>query len=114
MSTTFSVIVTCYNYRDFVEEAVDSALAQTRAAAQVIVVDDGSTDGTKELLERLAREDDRILVIDNAGSGVASARNAGLHAADAPLIAFLDSDNAWAPHFLELMAREKFDGCRQG
>jgi glycosyltransferase involved in cell wall biosynthesis len=49
-STTFAVVVTCYNYKDYVAEAVDSALAQSRAAAQIIVVDDGSTDGSTQLL----------------------------------------------------------------
>ena len=48
--TTFAVVVTCYNYRDFVVEAVDSALAQSRPPSQVIVVDDGSKDGSQDLL----------------------------------------------------------------
>ena len=84
MSTTFSVIVTCYNYRDFVEEAVDSALAQTRAAAQVIVVDDGSTDGSSELLRARYGDDPRVTLLfgENGGQLAAFQRGAAVASGD--------------------------------
>ena len=84
MSTTFSVIVTCYNYRDFVEEAVDSALAQTRAAAQVIVVDDGSTDGSSELLRARYGDDPRVTLLFGENGGQLAAFQRGAVAPRSP------------------------------
>ena len=54
--TRFAVVVTCYNYRDYVVEAIESALAQTRAPKQVVVVDDGSRDGSQDLLRERAAD----------------------------------------------------------
>jgi len=93
-----SVIIPTYNYGRFIGEAVDSALAQTRAPLEVLVVDDGSTDGTAEVL---AAYGDRIRVLRQKNSGVAMARNAGIAAARGEYLAFLDSDDAWYPRKLE-------------
>jgi glycosyltransferase involved in cell wall biosynthesis len=97
--TTVSVIIPTYNYAPFLGEAIDSALAQTRAALEVIVVDDGSTDSTPEVL---AAYGDRIRVVRQKNRGVAAARNAGIAAARGEYVAFLDSDDAWYPRKLEL------------
>jgi glycosyltransferase involved in cell wall biosynthesis len=94
-----SVIIPTYNYARFVGEAVDSVLAQTLPPLEVIVVDDGSTDGTAEVL---ARYGDRIRVLRQKNAGVAMARNAGIAAARGEYLAFLDSDDAWYPRKLEL------------
>jgi glycosyltransferase involved in cell wall biosynthesis len=100
-TTTFAVVVTCYNYRDFVAEAVDSALAQTRPPKQVIVVDDGSKDGSQDLLRERYGDDTRVtlLICENGGQLVAFQR--GLAAADADVICFLDADDRWEPTHLE-------------
>jgi glycosyltransferase involved in cell wall biosynthesis len=100
-TTTFAVVVTCYNYRDFVAEAVDSALAQTRPPKQVIVVDDGSKDGSQDLLRERYGDDTRVtlLICENGGQLVAFQR--GLAAADADVICFLDADDRWEPSHLE-------------
>jgi glycosyltransferase involved in cell wall biosynthesis len=100
MTTTFAVVVTCYNYRDFVAEAVDSALTQTRPPKQVIVVDDGSKDGSQNLLRERYGDDPRVtlLMCKNGGQLVAFQR--GLAATEADVICFLDADDRWGPGYL--------------
>jgi glycosyltransferase involved in cell wall biosynthesis len=96
-----SVVIPTYNRAREVSAAIDSALAQTRPALEVIVVDDGSTDETMEVL---ARYGETIRVVRQANQGVSAARNAGIAAARGDLLAFLDSDDAWLPQSLELRA----------
>ena len=88
-----SVVIPTYNRREMVTEAVKSVLAQRDASIELIVVDDGSTDGTVEQLS----EFDEIKLIRTDRRGPAGARNRGVAVADAPLIAFLDSDDLWMP-----------------
>jgi glycosyltransferase involved in cell wall biosynthesis len=97
-----SVIIPAHNVARFVREAVDSALAQTRRDIEVIVVDDGSTDGTADVLGDL--DDPRLRVIRESHGGSAAARNAGLRMAAGELVAFLDADDRWAPVNLERQA----------
>lgn len=89
-----SVVVPTYNRRDLVTRAIDSVLAQTYSGLELIVVDDGSTDGTAD---RLKGYGDRIQVLRQTNRGVSAARNAGIRAAQGPLIALLDSDDYWLP-----------------
>jgi glycosyltransferase involved in cell wall biosynthesis len=91
-----SVVVPVYNGERFLGEALDSALAQDYQPLEVIVVDDGSTDGSVAVAE--SRELD---VLKQTNQGVAAARNAGLHASAGELIAFLDQDDLWLPGKLE-------------
>ncbi len=100
-TTSFAVVVTCYNYRDYVVEAVDSALAQTRAAKQIIVVDDGSKDGSQDLLQARYGNDARVTLMfcENGGQLVAFQR--GLAATDADVICFLDADDRWDTSHLQ-------------
>ena len=98
---TISVIIPAWNRAREVCRAIDSALAQTRPPLEVIVVDDGSTDETPEVL---ARYGDRIRALRQENQGVAAARNAGIAAARGDLLAFLDSNDAWLPRKLELQA----------
>lgn len=100
-NTSFSVLVTCYNYKAFVEEAVDSALAQTRAALQVIVVDDGSTDGSTELLQARYGNDPRVTLLCGENGGQLVAFQRGVAAATGEVLCFLDADDRWAPDYLE-------------
>lgn len=104
MSTTFSVIITCYNYKAFVEEAVDSALAQTRAAAQVIVVDDGSTDGSTQLLQQRYGNDARVTLVCGENGGQLVAFQRGIAAARGDVLCFLDADDRWEPDYLAKIA----------
>jgi glycosyltransferase involved in cell wall biosynthesis len=98
MTPEVSVMIPSYNRRAMVLEAVDSVLAQSNQSFELIVIDDGSTDGTAEHLTRLATPI-RIERIEH--SGPAAARNRAAELASAPLIAFLDSDDLWAPTKLE-------------
>jgi glycosyltransferase involved in cell wall biosynthesis len=100
MAVAFSVVVTCCNYRDFVAEAVDGALAQTRAAAQVIVVDDGSTDGSTEYLTQRYGGDPRVTLLCGPNGGQLAAFQRGAAAARGDVLCFLDADDRWAPDYL--------------
>ena len=98
-----SVCITCHNESAFVEEAVRSVLRQTAAdhIEQIIIVDDGSTDGSPEKLQRLADETGRILLITQENRGLPVARNRAMREATGDLIAFLDGDDIWAPSKIE-------------
>src|SRR6266446_5212208 len=89
-----SAIIAVYNGAATVAQAIDSVLAQTFGDLDLIVVNDGSTDGTPGVLRNYG---DRIRVVDQPNCGVAVARNAGVRASRSEYIAFLDSDDAWAP-----------------
>jgi glycosyltransferase involved in cell wall biosynthesis len=93
-SPAVSVIIPSFNRAWCLGEAVDSVLAQEFRGFELIVVDDGSTDGTPRLL---AAYGDAIRVLRRENGGVSAARNAGIAAARAALIAFLDSDDLWLP-----------------
>jgi glycosyltransferase involved in cell wall biosynthesis len=92
-----SVIIPTYNRAWCLGEAVDSVLAQDFNGFELIVVDDGSTDGTAELL---AAYGNQIIILQRENSGVSAARNAGIAAARGEWIAFLDSDDLWLPRKL--------------
>jgi glycosyltransferase involved in cell wall biosynthesis len=100
-----SVIVPCYNCSNTLARAVTSVAAQTRRPEELILVDDSSTDGTRNVMERLQRElgGDWIQVVTlSANSGPGAARNAGWDAATQPWVAFLDADDAWHKGKLEI------------
>jgi glycosyltransferase involved in cell wall biosynthesis len=95
---TVAAVIPVYNGGAFVAEAIESVLGQTHPVAECIVVDDGSTDPTAEIVARFGG---RVRLIRQANSGVATARNRGAAAASARYVAFLDADDAWAPEKLE-------------
>jgi len=95
-----SVVIPTYNRRVLVAEAVACVLAQTHEDLELIVVDDGSTDGTAEALKAQLDGEARASVLRKANGGTASARNRGIKAARAAWIAFLDSDDLWEPGYL--------------
>ncbi|BBO91457.1 glycosyltransferase family 2 protein [Desulfosarcina ovata] len=93
-SPLVSVVLPTYNRAWTVRSAIDSVLNQDYTALELIVVDDGSTDGTADLLADYGTQ---IQVIRQSNQGVSAARNAGIQAAEGNLIALLDSDDAWLP-----------------
>ncbi|MCK8600208.1 glycosyltransferase family 2 protein [Desulfoferrobacter suflitae] len=95
-----SVIITTYNHRDFILETLDSVFAQTLSEYEVIVINDGSSDDTEDLLLPLARAGRiRNILQDNSGPG--AARNRGIAEARGEFIALLDDDDIWPPDKLQ-------------
>jgi glycosyltransferase involved in cell wall biosynthesis len=90
-----SAVVTTYNYARFLPDALDSVLAQSHRDLEVVVVDDGSTDDTDAVVARYAERGVRYVRRGRGGAG--RARNTGLELTSAPLVAFLDADDAWLP-----------------
>ncbi len=97
-----SVIVPAYNASVTIVAALGSVLGQTRPADEVVVVDDGSQDGTAELVER---ELPQVRVLRQANAGPSAARNRAAAAAEGDWLAFLDADDLWLPHKLEAQLR---------
>ncbi|MBI3350404.1 MAG: glycosyltransferase [Burkholderiales bacterium] len=92
-----AVVMPAYNSADYINEAIDSALAQTGVTIELIVVDDGSSDDT---VKRVQAYGDRVRLIEQPNQGSAVARNRGVAAANAEFIAFLDADDYWHPQKL--------------
>ena len=94
-----SVVTAAYNMGHHLAEAVDSVLAQDYPHLELIVVDDGSTDGTPEVLARYADER-RVTVLRQENAGQTVAKNRGMRRARGEYVGFCDADNAWLPHKL--------------
>ncbi len=96
----FSVIIPTYNRAAFIETAIKSVLAQSFSDLELIVVDDGSTDNTEELVRSLEKEDARLQYIKQENKGRSTARNVGIDAAFGEYVCFLDSDDFWKENHL--------------
>lgn len=101
---TVSVIIPVYNGLKHIETTLDTVLQQTHPADEIIVIDDGSTDGSVELLERLGAELP-ITVIHQPNAGQSAARNTAAKLATSELLAFVDHDDQWYPKHLEKLTR---------
>lgn len=101
-----SIIVPVYNSKPFLEQCTDSLLAQTFSDFEAWLVDDGSTDGSSELCDRLGRKDPRIRVMHTANHGVTHARKVGVEQASGEWITFADSDDTLPADALERLYRE--------
>jgi glycosyltransferase involved in cell wall biosynthesis len=98
-----SVVIPLYNKEQSIESTLDSVLAQTYKDFEIVVVDDGSTDKSADVVSAI--DDDRIVFISQENQGVSAARNTGIIAAKGEYVAFLDGDDLWHPEYLETLVR---------
>lgn len=96
-----SVIMPCRNGEKFLHQSIESVRAQTFSNWQLLVIDNGSTDGSKRIVEEFSDIDSRVVSLSTEKLGAAAARNVGIEAASGRLIAFLDCDDRWSPEKLE-------------
>jgi glycosyltransferase involved in cell wall biosynthesis len=98
-----TVVITCFNYGQYLPEAIGSAKSQTGGSPRIVVVDDGSSDAlTKAALDEV-QADPEVTLIRQANSGAAAARNTGLRAATTPYLMALDADDRLPPHALAVL-----------
>jgi len=96
-----SAIIPCYNGEDFVEDAIRSVLDQTYDILELIVVDDGSTDNSKEVLQKYTDHNKISILFNDENRGIPASRNRAIREADGQFIAFLDQDDIWLENKLE-------------
>jgi len=100
-----SVVIALFNKAAYIKRTIESILWQTVLPQEIIIVDDGSTDGGGEIVESF--QNPRIRLIRQKNQGVSVARNNGVKESKGELIAFLDADDAWKPRFLEVILNLK-------
>lgn len=98
MSVKFSVIMPAYNVEKYIGESIDSILGQNYSSFELIIIDDGSTDNTREVCEEYAKIDKRIKFVHKTNGGLSSARNRGLQIAKGEYVLFIDSDDYWCDY----------------
>lgn len=96
-----SIITPCYNGAKHVSDTIESVLKQTYSDWEMIIVDDGSTDNSAEIIKSYVDKDKRVKLFQQPNGGSASARNNGIRKAEGQYIALLDADDLWLPSFLE-------------
>ena len=100
-----SVIIPAYNIEDYIGRCLDSVLSQTYKNLEIIIVDDGSSDRTGEILDDYKKKDQRIRVIHKENGGVSSARNTGIEAAKGDYIGFIDGDDLAEPELFKTLMK---------
>ena len=101
----FSIIIPVYNVSNYIEVTVGSILSQTYSNFELLLIDDGSIDGSSELLDKMEQNDKRIRVFHQPNSGVSAARNLGLENAVGEWIVFVDGDDAISNDTLYVLSR---------
>ena len=111
MTKTVSVIVPVYNVKKYLGKCIDSIINQTYKNLEIILVDDGSTDGSEVICDEYKQKDDRIIVIHKENGGLSDARNAGIDISTGDYIGFVDSDDYIDPDFYDILVNNirKYD-----
>ena len=104
--TTISVVIPTYNYGHYINRAIDSALDQTIPPVEIIIVDDGSTDNTEQIISKDYNADDKIKYIKKTNTGPASARNLGIKNAIGEFVLLLDADDKLQHNTIELLTEK--------
>ena len=99
--TLVSIVVPVYNMEQYLSQCIESIIAQTHRALEIIIVNDGSSDRSLEIAHDLARKDPRIVVIDKPNGGVSSARNEGIERMQGSYVTFVDADDSIHPTYIE-------------
>ncbi|HET7101594.1 MAG TPA: glycosyltransferase family A protein, partial [Terriglobia bacterium] len=108
----FTVVVTTYNYAHLLSDALRALAAQTVNDFELLIVDDGSTDNTEEIVEQFRPQFQDFHYLKKPNEGAANARNHGVQSARGTHIAILDADDVWSPRYLEAV-RQKFQSTPQ-
>ena len=98
-----SIIIPVFNVRPYLVEALDSVLAQTYTNLEIIIIDDGSTDGSGKICDDYVEKDARVRVIHQENKGLSTARNVGLDRMTGEFVVFLDPDDAYHPDYVKVM-----------
>ena len=101
-----SIIIPAYNIENYIERCLETVQNQTYRNLQIILVDDGSTDRTGEIIDAISERDSRVLAVHNKNQGVSSARNSGLDIAEGEYIGFVDGDDIIEPDMYQKMLEE--------
>lgn len=101
-----SIIIPIYNVKEYLEECLVSALKQTLKEIEIICVNDGTPDNSMDIVNKYAKEDERIIIVEKENGGLSSARNAGLDVAKGEYVYFLDSDDYILENTLEVLYEE--------
>lgn len=109
-----TVVLPAYNATQYIRETIDSVLKQSYQNFELLVIDDGSTDDTAEVVQAYVQQDSRVQLISQPNQGVSAARNHGTRRASGELIAFLDADDLWVPHKLEAHVRHFSSDAKLG
>ena len=104
-----SVIVPCYNIREYLPRCIESILAQTYKNLEIILISDGSTDGTDEVIREYVKKDSRIIPVFKQNSGVSDTRNRGLDIATGDYIGFVDGDDYIEPEMYETLLKNAIE-----
>ena len=96
-----SIIIPVYNREEYLDRCISSMINQTFSNIEIILINDGSTDGSADICDSYAKKDSRIIVIHKPNGGVSSARNAGLEIMTGDYLCFCDSDDFFAPEMVE-------------